>query len=170
MIARIFKTCTVTTLLVIIAVGSSVLVADVQAASSELSGAIAQVQLFQGLTPEELALLEDTAALRQAAAGERIVEQGKALGKMQIIMAGRADVIVDGNKVVTLSGQSLVGEIEFLDQQPASADVVLLDNAEVLEIDNAALNALMEKQPHLGYVIVRRIAVIEAQRLRSSND
>ena len=45
-----------------------------------------------------------------------------------------------------------------------------IDNAEVLELNNAALNALMEQQPHLGYVIVRRIAVIEAQRLRSSND
>lgn len=160
--------CTITLLLLSFALFAASFPADARAAASKLAETLTQVQLFEGLTPEELTLLEGVATLRVGGAGERIVEQGKSLGRMLIIMDGEADVIVSGQKVVTLSGQVLIGEIEFLDQQPATADVVLLEKADLVEIDNSALNDLMEKHPRLGYVIIRRIAVIEAQRLRSS--
>ena len=159
---------TITLVLLSFALFTTSFPADTRAAATKLAETLAQIQLFDGLTPEELTLLEGIATLRHGAAGERIVEQGKSMGRMLIIMDGQADVIVSGQKVVTLSGQVLIGEIEFLDQQPATADVVLLDNADLVEVDNSALNDLMEKYPRLGYVIIRRIAVIEAQRLRSS--
>ncbi|MDD5206126.1 MAG: cyclic nucleotide-binding domain-containing protein [Desulfobacterales bacterium] len=88
---------------------------------------------------------------------------------MVIILQGKAEVRISGKLVVSLSGQSLVGEIEFLDTLPASADVVLLEEADLIELDSAALNRLMEKQPRVGYVLMREIAEIEAGRLRRTN-
>lgn len=136
---------------------------------SGLSKALAEVKLFAGLTEAEREALESAATLRQGRAGERIIEQGKPSGRMFIILEGQAEVWVSGRHIVTLSGQSLVGEIEFLDMLPASADVVLLKETDLIELNNAALTAVIEKQPRLGYVLIREIARIEARRLRDTN-
>ena len=136
---------------------------------SALSKALAEVKLFAGLTGAERDALKSAATLRQGRAGERIIEQGKPTGRMFILLEGQAEVRVNGKHIVTLSGQSLVGEIEFLDMLPASADVVLVKETDLIELNNAALTVLMEKQPRLGYVLIREIARIEARRLRDTN-
>lgn len=135
----------------------------------DLPKAIAAVKLFANLTQEERQEIESAAMLRHARAGERIIEQGKRSGRMFITLGGRADIRLDGRHLKTISGQSLFGEIEFLDGLPASADVTLLEETDLIELPHDKLNALMEKSPHLGYAIIREIAGIEAQRLRHSN-
>ena len=148
--------------------GASAFAAD-KVEGLELSKALAQVKIAAGLTEAERESLKAAATLRRGQAGELIVEQGKEMGRMVIILQGKAEVRISGKLVVSLSGQSLVGEIEFLDTLPASADVVLLEDADLIELDSAALNRLMEKQPRVGYVLMREIAKIEAGRLRRTN-
>lgn len=150
-----------------------VLICDCSAAegfqSLSLSQALSRVDLFAELTEAERDLLKPAARLRQGNPGEQIIHQGKARDKMFIILEGRAEVRVNHIPIVTLSGQSLVGEIEFLDRLPASADVILLDKSPLIELNYDALTRLMEDQPRLGYVIMRKIAQIEAMRLRKSS-
>lgn len=135
----------------------------------DLSKALAQVKLFAGLTAADRGALKAAAKLRRGKAGELIVQQGKVMDRMFIILEGGAEVRVNGKQVTTLSGQPLVGEIEFLDMLPASADVLLLEEADLLELNYAALTRLMEKQPRLGYMLMREIARVEARRLRDTN-
>jgi CRP-like cAMP-binding protein len=71
--------------------------------------------------------------------------------------------------VATLPEQSLVGEIEFLDMLPARADVTILKDSHLIELNNAALTSLMKKHPRLGYVLMSEIARIEGQRLRAKD-
>ena len=139
-----------------------------EAKALALSKALAQVKLFSELTEAERASLKAAATLRYGKTGERIIQQGKVQDRMFIILEGRAEVRVNGKHFVTLSGQSLVGEIEFLDMLPASADVFLLKETGLIELNYAALTSLMEKQPRLGYVLMREIARIEARRLRGT--
>jgi CRP/FNR family transcriptional regulator, cyclic AMP receptor protein len=139
-----------------------------EAKALALSEALAKVKLFAGLTDVERDALKSAATLRRGRAGERIIEQGKATHRMFIILEGQAEVWVNGKHIVTLSGQSLVGEIEFLDMLPASAEVRLLKEADLIELNNAALTSLVEKQPRLGYVLMREIARIEGRRLRDT--
>jgi CRP-like cAMP-binding protein len=86
---------------------------------------------------------------------------------MYVVLEGQAEVRVNGKLVATLPEGSLVGEIEFLDGLPASADVIVLKETRLIEINNAALTSLMRKQPRLGYVLMSEIARIEGQRLRA---
>ncbi len=134
-----------------------------------LSKALSQVKLFAGLTNTERDALKTVATLQQGKEGERIIQQGKTSGKMFIILEGDTEIRIDGKLFVTLTGQSLVGEIEFLNEFPATADVILRKETNLIELDNIALNNLMEKQPRLGYVLMREIAKIEAQRLRKTS-
>ena len=140
-----------------------------EAEALALSKALVQVKLFAELTDAERDALKSAATLRRGKAGERIIEQGKTLDRMFIVLEGQAEVWVNGKHIATLSGQPLVGDIEFLDTLPASADVLLVKEADLIELNYAALNGLMEKQPRLGYVLMREIARIEARRLRDSN-
>lgn len=133
----------------------------------ELSEALGKARVFAGLTDKERAALESAATLRHCKEGERIIEQGKPLGSMFIILEGQAQVRVNGKLVATLPDESLVGEIEFLDMLPASADVVIPKETHVIELNNAALTGLMEKQPRMGYVLMGEIARIEGHRLRA---
>lgn len=134
-----------------------------------LSKALTQVELFAGLTDAERDALKAAATLRRGKEGERIIQQGTTMDKMFIILEGKAEVRINGRHVVTLSGQSLVGEIEFLDMFPASADVLLLEETDLIELNYSALTGLIEKQPRLGYVLMRKIAGIEAKRLRDTS-
>lgn len=133
-----------------------------------LSRALAQIKLFAGLTDTERDSLKAAATLRRGRTGERIIRQGQTLDRMFVILESDAEVRVNGKHEVTLSGQPLVGEVEFLDNLPAAADVLLLEDTDLIEVNYAALTALMEKQPRLGYVMMSEIARIEARRLRKT--
>lgn len=134
-----------------------------------LSHALSQVKLFAGLTAKERTALESVATLRRCEKGERIIEQTAPLDKMFILLESPAEVRVNGKVVATLPERSLIGEIEFLDGLPASADVIVLKESPVIEIGNAALTRLMKKQPRIGYVLMSEIARLEGQRLRAVN-
>jgi CRP/FNR family transcriptional regulator, cyclic AMP receptor protein len=134
-----------------------------------LSKALAQATLFAELSDTEREMLKFVARLRQARAGERIIQQGTKLGRMFIILDSPAEIKVNGNHIVTLTGQTLVGEIEFLDMLPASADVIVSQDTDLIELNHAALTGLMDKQPRIGYVLMRELARIAAQRLRAGN-
>lgn len=97
-----------------------------EAEALALSRALVQVKLFAELTDAERDALKSVATLRHGKAGERIIEQGKTIDRMFIVLEGQAEVWVNGKHIVTLSGQPLVGDIEFLDKLPASADVFLV--------------------------------------------
>ncbi len=137
---------------------------------SPLSQALSRVTLFAGLTDSERDGLKAASTLRHGKAGEHIITQGKHTSRMFILMEGRAEVRVDNRPIATLSGQTLVGEIEFLDGLPASADVILLEATDLIELNNEGLSDIMERQPRLGYLIMRKIARIEARRLRNMNN
>jgi CRP-like cAMP-binding protein len=137
---------------------------------SDLSAALGQATLFARLTPDERAALETAATLRQGTAGERIIEQGQPLSSMFIVVQGEAEVRVDGKLVATLPEQSLVGEMEFLDKLPASADVIVSTHTQLIELDDAALLKVMDANPRLGYVLVSEIARMEGARLRAMDE
>ena len=119
------------------------------------------------MTGEEKTVLQSAATIRQGIEGERIIEEGKTLHNMWIVLEGRAEVRVSGKVVATLPAQSLIGEMEFLGAFPAATNVFVLKNTRLVELNNAAVTKLMEKHPRLGYVLMREIAGIEARRLRA---
>ena len=133
-----------------------------------LSRALREVRLFSGLTEADRAALKTVAALRRGEAGERIIEQGKPLDRMFIVLQAQVEIRVNGTPVSVFPRQALVGEMEFLDGLPAAADVILLGDSDVIELSYPALTDLMARQPRLGYVLMRKIAGIEARRLRKS--
>ena len=134
-----------------------------------LDKALGQVKLFSGLTNEERDAIKSAASLRSGKAGERIIEEGKKLDRMFIVMEGGTEVWLKGKCIATHPGQDLVGEFEFLDMGPAIANIILVKDTDIIELNYASLYDLIEKQPRLGCNLMREIAKAEIRRLLEKN-
>ncbi|MBN1665131.1 MAG: SgcJ/EcaC family oxidoreductase [Deltaproteobacteria bacterium] len=133
-----------------------------------LSRALSQVKIFPGLTDADRNMLKPAASLRRMKSGEYLTKQGDVIDKMFIVLDGSADVLTDGKPVTTLSGQFLIGETEFLRNRPLFVDVIILRETDIIELNNATLAKIMDKRPRLGFILMREIAGIEAQRLHDT--
>ncbi len=119
------------------------------------------------LTPNDWALIADKAVRRQFKAGEAIVSKGKRTHGMYLLLKGTASVQIpmQGTALGIVPGEPC-GEISFLDELPASANVVAKDEVEAYYLDRPTLQSLFELFPHLGSRFYRSLAAILSRRLR----
>ncbi len=134
-----------------------------------LLSSLRQVPVFGRLDSDQLRKLAKVAELVEREDGDRIIEQGKRAGKMAIALDSEVRIRIDGETIRVLPSNSLVGEIEFLEDVPASADVVLVGKSRVIMLDHRSFQQVMDADPVLGYRVMVEIARMEANRLRTNN-
>ncbi len=119
------------------------------------------------LTPNDWALIADKAVRVQFKAGDSIVEQGRRTHGVFLLLKGAALVKVPLRGTVPAVGPGEVcGEISYLDELPATANVVAKDAVEAYYLDRGALESLFELYPHMGSRFYRSLAGILSRRLR----
>jgi CRP/FNR family transcriptional regulator, cyclic AMP receptor protein len=119
------------------------------------------------LSRNDWALIADKATRRQFAAGEFLVERGKRTNGLYLVLNGTAAVkIASPGKAPSLGPGEPCGEISFLDDMPATADVVANEPVEAYFLDGPTLQSLFELFPHLGSRFYHSLALGLAQRLR----
>jgi hypothetical protein len=59
--------------------------------------------------------------------------------------------------------------MEFLEDVPASADVLLMGKSRVIMLEHKVLRGVMDADPGLGYALMYEIARMEANRLRTNS-
>lgn len=137
--------------------------------------ALRQVDCFDHLAADELALLGATLERRSFAPGARIVTQGEAGDALHALVQGRAEVRVQlpgaagERRLRLLCPGTLFGEMALLDQAPRSASVVALDAVVALGLTHDALAALRRTHPELAYKLVQGIGRELAKRVRIAN-
>ncbi len=144
-------------------------VAEGPTSPTSLVSALRQVPVFQRLDEDQLQKIASVAEVALRQAGDRIIEQGKRVGKMAIALESEVNIRIDGATIRVLPPNSLVGEIEFLVDVPASADVVLLSQSRVILLEHRRFQGVMDADPGLGYAVMGEIAKMEANRLRTNN-
>ena len=119
------------------------------------------------LTSNDWALIADKAIRRQFKAGDSLVQQGRRTHGVFVIVKGSASVQIPGQAQATEIGPGEVcGEISFIDELPATADVVAQVECDAYYLDRPALQSLFELFPHLGSRFYRSLASILSRRLR----
>jgi len=119
------------------------------------------------LTSNDWALIADKAMRRQFKAGDALVQQGRRTHGVFVILKGSASVQIPGQAQATEIGAGEVcGEISFIDELPATADVVAQVDCDAYYLDRPALQSLFELFPHLGSRFYRSLASILSRRLR----
>ena len=119
------------------------------------------------LTPNDWALIADKATRMQFKASEQIVQKGKRTNGVFLLLKGTASVQLPGpGKAPSVGAGEVCGEISFIDDLPATANVVAKEAVEVYYLERATLQGLFELFPHLGSRFYRSLASSLSRRLR----
>jgi len=119
------------------------------------------------LTANDWALIADKATRQQLKAGEPLVRLGYRTHGLYVLVKGTAAVQIPGQATPRDIGPGEVcGEISFIDELPATADIAASGPLEVLYLDRPTLQSLFELFPHLGSRFYRSLASILSRRLR----
>ena len=131
---------------------------------------LSKITLFDGLSPEHLALIAERARQRTYRANEAIVHQDDPGETFYVILHGTVKVsttLPDGNEVfiALLATGDTFGELSLIDSGFRSADVVTQEETTLLSLDRSAFEELTGTVP----AFTRNLMRILARRLRLAN-
>ncbi len=100
--------------------------------------------------------------MRLFAPGEYMVRSGEAGDSMFVIGRGRAEVWVSSNgshsTVAVLNTGGFFGEMSLFSGEPRSADVIAVEESEVLEIRKTSIQKLLIENAKLAEAFSRTVA------------
>jgi len=119
------------------------------------------------LTPNDWTLLVDRAKRISFHKGDVVIQHGKQVKTIYLLIRGTAKVETLAKAVVARIGPGQVcGEMAFLEHGAASATVTADEDLEACSIEWTELSDLFELFPHLGSRFYRSLAVNLSRRLR----
>lgn len=116
--------------------------------------------------------LHPTTGFQHFAAGEELIRQGDEADNVFIIIEGRAEAIVDGQKVGDVQRDEIFGAMAVFTQEKRSATVVATSACTVMLIPKDQFLSLMQSNPKIAHSLIesmaRRIDLLnkEVTRLR----
>ena len=137
----------------------------------DTSTLLRQVSIFRDLSEDDLADLSSRVRPRAVEAGAMIVsheEKGDALfviasGKVKVVLYGET-----GREIILslLRAGDFFGEMALLDEQPRSANVVALEDAELLTLDRRAFRTHLASRPSTSLAVMAELS----RRLRRADE
>lgn len=125
---------------------------------------LSAVDLFAPLSVEETGMLAQAAVRHVFAPGEIVIRAGEPGSSMFVVHNGRVSVQVNDNgrprTIATLNEGDFFGEMALFTGEPRTANVVALEETEVLEIGHAAMKRVFDNNPDL----VESLSFIIAER------
>ena len=119
------------------------------------------------LTPNDWALIVDKAVRVRFGRGQSIIQMGKRPKGVYLLLKGTARVEIPSQNTFRAVGPGeICGEMSFLEDAPASANVVADAPVEAYQVDYSTLQQLFELFPHLGSRFYRSLATNLSRRLR----
>ena len=119
------------------------------------------------LTANDWMLIADKAVRRQFKAGDSIIQQGKRTHGIFVLVKGKASVEIPSQETLpAVAPGEVCGEISFLDEEPATVNVVASEAVEAYYLDRPTLQSLFELYPHLGSRFYHSLACSMSRRLR----
>ena len=125
---------------------------------------LSAVDIFAPLSADETTMLAQAAVSHVFAPGETVIRAGDPGSSMFVVHKGRVRVQVSENgrsrTVATLSEGDFFGEMALFTGEPRTANVLALEETEVLEIGHAAMKRVFDTNPDL----VESLSFIMAER------
>jgi small-conductance mechanosensitive channel/CRP-like cAMP-binding protein len=142
---------------------------------------LAAVDIFAPLSTEETTMLAQASTSHVFAPGETVIRAGDPGSSMFVVHNGRVAVQLSENgrprTVATLSEGAFFGEMALFTGEPRTANIVALEETEVLEIGHQAMKLVFDANPDLveslSHIITERrqaLAASEDQRAADSDE
>jgi CRP-like cAMP-binding protein len=122
-----------------------------------------RLPMLAGLTESQAQALAEVAEKRTFKNGERVVMAGVPSGNMFLILSGRADVELRGDKdkaisIASLGAGDCIGEMSVLDQQPHCADVVADGPLDALVLNPQQFMAVLQENPQIAVGLLKAMS------------
>src|SRR5437667_759168 len=141
-------------------------------AEDEIADRLSAVDVFAPLSTDELRQLATATVGHVFAPGETLIRAGDEGSSMFVVHNGKVAVQVAEKSgprtVAVLSEGNFFGEMALFNGEPRTANVVALEETEVLEIGHAAMKHLFETNPSLAESISWTIAERQADLAKGS--
>ena len=127
--------------------------------------------LFDGLGDGELRKITLLFGQKLFQMNEMVFNAGDASDEAYVIMRGQIDIYIDPAEpaIATLGNGQIFGELAFLDGHERTARAISRTPSILLVLKRSEFNKLIEREPHLGMVVLRNIAQDLTGKLRSTN-
>jgi CRP/FNR family transcriptional regulator, cyclic AMP receptor protein len=137
----------------------------------EIANLLRQVTIFRDLPSEVLADLATRVHPRSVEAGSVIVSAEEPGDSLFVIGRGKVKVVLygeTGREIILsiLRGGDFFGEMSLLDRQPRSANVVAVEDADLLSLDRDAFEKHLSAHPSTALAILAEMS----RRLRHADE
>ena len=122
-------------------------------------------KLFATLDRKELDALSEATTELTVKAGTMLAREGHTGHEAFVILEGKVDIIVDGQKVNTLGQDEIVGELALLLHEPRQASLLAATDVRLLVIEPGRFEELLNRIPSMA----RQLVVSLARRLRDAD-
>ena len=109
-----------------------------------------------------------TGSTLQCKRGDRIVQAGATSREMYVILSGSVEVRSGNHVVAELGRGEIFGESALISSAPRTADVVALEDVEVLILSQNFLENGMRTMPEIMSRVLYNLSMILVERLRDS--
>ena len=129
------------------------------------------LSIFDGLGDGELRKIARLFTQKLFRPGEKVFAKGDPGAEAYVVMRGQIEIHLDENSlpIASVGSGQIFGELAFLDGSPRAACAVASQASILLVIQRPAFIDLVQREPHLGMVILRNIALELSSRLRRTN-
>ena len=130
------------------------------------------VELFEGLTQEEIDQILKLCDEKVYKKGDLLTVEGEVGEDLQIIIKGDVEVILENKYqsqkvVVTLGAGQLIGEMSLVDRGLRSASVRAIQDPTIVQIIRSYdFRKLCEQNNHIGYLVMLNLAADLSFKLR----
>lgn len=131
--------------------------------------------IFEGLKKESLDKLAEISELKTFKAGEYLKKAGEMSKYFYVIKTGKVafetEIFAEKTaRIGTADAQEYFGESSLIPPHQTSTSRLALVDSEVLVIDGEKMKEMFEKDHHLGYFMMCKVAEMMATQLHRSQE
>ncbi|WP_375689792.1 glutaminase A [Pseudooceanicola sp. LIPI14-2-Ac024] len=151
------------------------LLAAADAGGADKGFSLARSEIFRGLAPDEIALLEAAASTHSYAEGDYIVTHGAEAKAFYLVASGLVSITIpagDGStrRISTVGPGQTFGEMAMLDGGPRSASAVATGPVICHAFAIEAIRDIAAERPQVYSVILGNVVHSISDRLRAANE
>jgi CRP-like cAMP-binding protein/anti-anti-sigma regulatory factor len=142
--------------------------------STDRIAALSEYELFEGLTEDEMKVIEKLLQPRAYSKGEIVVDSGDSADFLYIVSQGSASVILASpngsrKRLASFSAGMAFGEMAIMDGRPRSATVIADTELKCHLLDVSDLKGLTETSPAILIKLLENISLSLSDKLRRTN-
>ena len=129
-----------------------------------------RIPVFSDLSDSYKNMLLSISQKKTLDAGEVLCREGDESNAIFILLVGKLSVkITNSATVATINPIGTIGEMGVFTGETRSATVEAMEKSALLAIRADDINMLIQKEPLLGLIIMRKVIKILAQRIQDHN-